>query len=37
MFGYWVGYVKVASGGIIKVVTQVRDGNLAWSDRVLIR
>ena len=29
--------VRVACGGLIRVGTQVREGNLAWVGRVLIR
>ena len=29
--------VRVACGGPIRVGTQVRDGNLAWADRVIVR
>ena len=29
--------LRVEGGGLLKVVTQVREGNLAWSDRVLVR
>ena len=29
MFGYWVGQVGVARDGLIRVGTQVKEGNLA--------
>ena len=29
--------VKVACGGLIRVGTQVREGNLAWVGRIIVR
>ena len=37
MFGYLVGQVRVASGGLLRVGTQVREENLASVCRVLVR